>query len=93
MLRDGAEGGIESLHGDALPGLPPLEKLNALCRALHQINFIAEIYVTARLSSFHRGGGGGTPATAPLSLLERRRLVRSLYRCQILNNAWAADGR
>ncbi|KAK4243136.1 hypothetical protein C7999DRAFT_44983 [Corynascus novoguineensis] len=77
---------IDQIRGNALP-YP--EELKGLCRTLYQINFIADIYVTTRLVSFDLGGGGGTPATAPLSPLERRRLVRSFYRRQILSNAWA----
>ena len=72
---------------------PSLNELTALCRTLHHINLIADMYVTARLSSFHLGGGGGTPATAPISPLERRRFVRAFYRRQILSNAWAAPRR
>ncbi|KAK3293728.1 uncharacterized protein B0H64DRAFT_444970 [Chaetomium fimeti] len=63
MLQGGTEG-----------ALPNLEELKGLCRTLYQINFIADIYVTARLTSFDLGGGSGTPATAPPSLLERRRV-------------------
>ncbi|AEO53747.1 hypothetical protein MYCTH_2122615 [Thermothelomyces thermophilus ATCC 42464] len=90
MLRGGNTEDGMPIQGDALPHL---EELKALCRTLHQINFIADMYITARLASFDRGGGGGTPATAPLSPLERRRLVRSFYRRQILSNAWAATRR
>ncbi|KAL2192305.1 hypothetical protein P885DRAFT_73118 [Corynascus similis CBS 632.67] len=78
------------IQGDALPHL---EEIKALCRTLHQINFIADMYVTAQLASFDLGGRGGTPAAVPLSPLERRRLVRSFYRRQILSNAWAATRR
>jgi hypothetical protein len=77
ILRGGNTEDSILIQGDALPYL---EELKALCRTLHQINFIADMYVTARLASFDLGGGGGTPATAPLSPLERRRLVRSFYR-------------
>ncbi|KAH6843251.1 hypothetical protein B0I37DRAFT_215034 [Chaetomium sp. MPI-CAGE-AT-0009] len=90
MLRGGETQDGIPFQGDALPDL---EELNGLCRTLHQINFIADMYVTARLAFFDLGGGGVTPATAPLSPLERRRLVRSFYRRQILNNAWAATRR
>jgi hypothetical protein len=90
ILRGGNTGDSIPIQGDALPYL---EELKALYRTLHQINFIADMYATARLASFDLGGGGGTPATAPLSPLERRRLVRSFYRRQILSNAWAATRR
>jgi hypothetical protein len=87
--------GINPEDGMPIQGdvLPHLEELEALCRTLHQINFIADIYATARLASFDFEGGGGTPATAPLSLSERQRLIRSFYRRQILSNAWAATRR
>ncbi|KAK4148467.1 hypothetical protein C8A00DRAFT_38964 [Chaetomidium leptoderma] len=90
MLRGGNTEDGMPVRGDALPSL---KELTALCRTLHQINFIADMYVTARLGLFDLGGGGGTPATAPLSPLERRRLVRAFYRRQILSNAWAATRR
>lgn len=78
-----------SLHPAATP---PLEELNGICRTLRQINLLADIYVTARLASFDHGDGAKTPATAPLSLSERRRLLRSLYRRQMLCNVWASGG-
>ncbi|KAK4245972.1 hypothetical protein C7999DRAFT_42579 [Corynascus novoguineensis] len=90
LLRGGnTEDGIP-IQGDTIPHL---EELKALCRTLYQINFIADIYVTTQLTSFDLGGGGGTPAITPLSPLERRRLIRSFYRRQILSNAWAATRR
>ncbi|KAH6623519.1 hypothetical protein F5144DRAFT_518670 [Chaetomium tenue] len=84
MLQSGI-----SLHPAATP---PLEELNGLCRTLLQINLLADIYVTARLASFDHGGGAKTPATAPLSPSERRRLIRSLYRREMLCHVWAAGG-
>jgi hypothetical protein len=92
MLRGGqnTEDDTPAIQGDALPHL---EELKAVCRTLHQINFIADMYATARLTSFNLGGGAGTPATAPLSPSERQRLVRSFYRRQILSNAWAGTRR
>lgn len=80
MLQGGAEGGI-SLQADALP---QLEELKGLCRTLRQINLVADMYVTARFAPFDHGDGGETPATAPLSLSERQRVVRILYRRQML---------
>ena len=88
--RDMLRAGNMPVRGDALPSL---NELTALCHTLHHINLIADMYVTARLSSFDLGGGGRTPATAPISPLERRRLVRAFYRRQILSNAWAATRR
>ncbi|KAK3899254.1 hypothetical protein C8A05DRAFT_37142 [Staphylotrichum tortipilum] len=73
--------------------LPSLTELTAICGTLHKINFIADMYATAQLGLFLLGGGAGTPATAPLSPLERQRVVRAFYRRQILSNAWAATGR
>ncbi len=90
VYREMLRGGNTPVRGDALPSL---NELTALCRTLHQINFIADMYVTARLRSFDLAGGGGTSATAPVSPLERQRLVRGFYRRQILSNAWAATKR
>ncbi|KAK4098457.1 hypothetical protein N658DRAFT_488355 [Parathielavia hyrcaniae] len=73
--------------------LPYLEELKSICRTLHQVNFIADMYARARLASFDAGGGSGTPVTEPLSPVERRRLVRAIYRRQIISNAWAATRR
>ena len=91
MLRDGnARSDMPVRGSDALPSL---KELTGLCHTLYKINFIADVYVTARLALFDLAGGAGTPATAPLSLLERRRLVRAFYRRQIMSNAWAATRR
>jgi hypothetical protein len=95
VYTDLLRGSNNTEHGVPLRGdaLPPLEELKALCRTLHHINFIADMYATARLASFDLGGGAGTPAAAPLSRTERRRILRSFYRRQILSNAWAATRR
>lgn len=91
MPRDGnARSGMPVRGSDALPSL---EELTGLCHTLSKINFLADLYVTARLALFDLAGGAGTPATAPLSPLERRRLVRAFYRRQIMSNAWAATRR
>jgi hypothetical protein len=91
MLRDSkAEDDMPIIQGDALPHF---EELKAICRTVHDINFIADMYGTARLASFDLGGGASTPATGPLSRTERRRIMRSFYRRQILSNTWAATRR
>ena len=72
---------------------PTLKELTELCRTLRRINFITDIYATTQLASFSLAGGGGTPAAAPLSRLERRRIMRAFYRRQIVSNAWASTRR
>ncbi|KAK3898302.1 hypothetical protein C8A05DRAFT_38117, partial [Staphylotrichum tortipilum] len=81
----------QGVRGD--PGPPPLKELTELCRTLHLISFITDTYLTAQLASFDLAGGGGTPATAPLSRLERHRVMRAFYRHQIVSNAWASTRR
>ncbi|KAK3898135.1 hypothetical protein C8A05DRAFT_47461 [Staphylotrichum tortipilum] len=70
-----------------------LDRLTALCRTLHHINFLADTYTTMLLTSFSAAGGDGTAATAPLSRAERRRVVRAFYRWQVVSNAWASTRR
>lgn len=90
MLRDGkARSGMPVRKSDT----PSFKELTGLCQTLYTINFLADMYVTARLALFDLAGGTDTPATAPLSALERQRLVRGLYRRQIMSNAWAATKR
>jgi hypothetical protein len=84
-------GGGQGVRGDPSP--PPFRELTELCRTLHLINFITDTYVTAQLAWFDLVGGGGTPATAPLSRLERHRVMRAFYRRQIVSNAWASTRR
>ncbi|KAL2171811.1 hypothetical protein VTG60DRAFT_1508 [Thermothelomyces hinnuleus] len=92
VYRDMLAGGEgHGVRGD--PGPPTVKELMELCRTLHLINFITDTYVTAQLASFDLAGGGGTPATAPLSRLERRRVMRAFYRRQIVSNAWASTRR
>ncbi|KAL2138916.1 hypothetical protein VTI28DRAFT_6048 [Corynascus sepedonium] len=83
----------EMLGGEGDPGPPTLKELTELCRTLHRINFITDIYATAQLGWFDFCGGGGTPATAPLSHRERRRVMRAFYLRQIVSNAWASTRR
>ncbi|KAH6629951.1 hypothetical protein B0J18DRAFT_363896, partial [Chaetomium sp. MPI-SDFR-AT-0129] len=91
MLRDGkARSGMPVRGSDAVPSL---NELTGLCRTLYKLNFLADVYVRARLAMFDLAGGGDTPATAPLSVLERQRLMRGFYRHQIMSNAWAATQR
>lgn len=70
-----------------------MKELTELCRTLHLINFIADTYTTVQLALFELAGEGGTLATAPLSRLERLRVVRAFYRRQIVSNAWASTRR
>ncbi|AEO61524.1 hypothetical protein MYCTH_2311755 [Thermothelomyces thermophilus ATCC 42464] len=88
MLAGGEGHGVRGY-----PGPPTVEELTELCRTLHLINFITDTYVTAQLGSFDLAGGGGTPATAPLSRPERCRVMRAFYRRQIVSNAWASTKR
>ncbi len=90
LYRDMLRTGNMPARGDALPSL---NELMQICRTLNQVNFVADMYIAARLRSFDLSGGRGTPATAPISPLERQRLVRAFYRRQILSNAWAATRR
>ncbi|KAK4150282.1 hypothetical protein C8A00DRAFT_46286 [Chaetomidium leptoderma] len=89
--RQGVLPGGQGVRGD--PGPPTVKELTELCRTLHLINFITDTYVAVQLASFDLVGGGGTPATAPLSRLERRRVMRAFYRLQIVSNAWASTRR
>ncbi|KAL2130695.1 hypothetical protein VTI74DRAFT_6082 [Chaetomium olivicolor] len=83
----------EMLGGEGDPGPPTLKELTELCRTLRRINFITDIYMTAQLGWFDFCGGGGTPATAPLSHRERHRIMRAFYLRQIVSNAWASTRR
>ncbi|KAK4119242.1 hypothetical protein N657DRAFT_650342 [Parathielavia appendiculata] len=83
--------GDQAFRGD--PGPPTPKELTALCRTLHLINSITDIYATVQLTSFDKAGGGETPATTPPSRLERRRIMRAFYRRQIVSNAWASTRR
>lgn len=84
---------LEIIRGGGDPGPPPLEELTELCRTLHWINFVTDTYATAQLGWFDFCGGGGTPAVAPLSVRERRRIMRAFYLRQIVSNAWASTRR
>ncbi|KAK4134146.1 hypothetical protein BT67DRAFT_449731 [Trichocladium antarcticum] len=84
---------IYVMAGGGDPGLLTLGELTKLCQTLHLINSMTDIYITAQLASFALHGGGGTPATAPVSRRERRRVVRAFYRRQIVSNAWALTRR
>jgi hypothetical protein len=70
-MLPGREG--EGVRAD--PGPHNLKELTELCRTLRLINFITDIYVATQLESFDWSGGGGMPATAPLSRLERCRRI------------------
>ncbi|KAK3900078.1 hypothetical protein C8A05DRAFT_36290 [Staphylotrichum tortipilum] len=85
-----------------------LDELTSLCRTLRQVNFLADAYVRAQLWSFQLGGEevsspdpsptASAPsslgaATAPLSPVERRRVLLAFYRRQIVSNAWASTRR
>ncbi|KAK4032173.1 hypothetical protein C8A01DRAFT_50974 [Parachaetomium inaequale] len=83
----------EMLGGEGDPGAPAPKELTELCRTLHRINFITDIYATAQLGWFDFCRGRGTPAAAPLSHRERRRVMRAFYLRQIVSNAWAPTRR
>lgn len=83
----------EMLRGEGDPEPPTLPELTELCQTLRWVNFITDIYATAQLGWFNFCGGGGTPATAPLSHRERRRVMRAFYLRQIVSNAWAPTRR
>ncbi|KAG7291476.1 hypothetical protein NEMBOFW57_001495 [Staphylotrichum longicolle] len=84
---------LEMLFGEGDPEPPTLNELTELCRTLRCINFFTDIYATAQLGWFDFCGGGGTPATAPFSARERRRVMRAFYLRQIVSNAWASTRR
>ncbi|KAK4129795.1 hypothetical protein N657DRAFT_563188 [Parathielavia appendiculata] len=91
-------------HGDAEQlargqGIPSVGELTELCRTLHQVNLLADFYAAALLGhdcplAWVRGSADpACPARRPLSRTERLRLVRALYRRQIISNAWAPSKR
>jgi hypothetical protein len=83
----------EILAGKGDLEVPTHKELTELCRTLRQINFITDTYASAQLGLFDFCGGRGTPATAPLSHRERRRVMRAFYLRQIVSNAWASTRR
>lgn len=92
VYRGMLSGGVgQGVRGHPEP--PTMKELTELCRTLHLVNFITDIYVTIQLASFNLVGGGGTLATAPPSHLERRRIMRAFYRRQIMSNGWASTRR
>ncbi|GAB1318398.1 F-box domain-containing protein [Madurella fahalii] len=81
MLNSGQDG-----RRDACPSLV---ELTDLCRALHNMNFLASVYIATQLRSF---GTKGLVAALP-SRTERLRVLRAFYRRQIVCNAWAPTRR
>jgi hypothetical protein len=89
----------EMLRLDAVAGsqggTPSAAELTRLCRTLHKINFLADMFVETQLRAFRASSERGVPldqrlaAAAPLSRTERLRVVRALYRRQILSNTFA----
>lgn len=66
------------------------EELTELCRTLHTMNFLADIYIAAQRRRLD--GGSGSSAEPP-SRSERLRVLRAFYRRQIICNAWAPTER
>ena len=64
------------------------EGLTQLCYTLHDMKFLASIYITEQLRSF-----GNNAATALPTPTERLRVLRAFYRRQIVCNAWAPTMR
>ena len=62
--------------------------LNQLCHTLHDMKFLASIYITEQLRSFGRNAATALPTTT-----ERLRVLRAFYRRQIVCNAWAPTMR
>ena len=83
MLGDG---GPSRGRGGDVP-VPSFAELANLCPTLRSVNFLADTYFTAQLRSFGDSAAEG-PATAALSFVERLRVLRALYRRQIVCNAW-----
>lgn len=73
----------------AATALPNQQELTELCQTLYNVNFLAEAYISSRLRQF----GSAGPATAPPSRTERLRILRAIYRRQIISNAWAPTRR
>jgi hypothetical protein len=89
MLRGGNGQGAQG-HG-----IPSLAELTELCRTLHDVNFISEAYMRAYMASLAARDSTHSiaPAAAPFSRTERLRVVRAMYRRQVVSNAWAATRR
>jgi len=83
MLSDG---GRSRRRSDAT--ILSSERLTQLCRTLHDMNFLASIYITEQLRSFDNNA-----ATALPTRTERLRVLRAFYRRQIVCNAWAPTMR
>ncbi|TPX17043.1 uncharacterized protein E0L32_012300 [Thyridium curvatum] len=66
-----------------------LAEVTQACRTLRGMNFLAEAYIDTHLMSLGTEGA----ATAPVSRTERLRVLRALYRRQIICNAWAPTRR
>jgi hypothetical protein len=86
MLRGGDKQG-----GD----VPSLAELTELCRTLHDVNFLAETYMRAYMASLAAQASSHSiaPAAAPFSRAEKLRVMRAMYRRQIVSNAWAPTRR
>ena len=71
--------------------VPALEQLNQLCSTYRNMSTLFHVYFRSYLHTFG-GRNDRTPdpmVTAPISSVERLRILRSLYRRQILCNAVA----
>ncbi|KAK4239282.1 hypothetical protein C8A03DRAFT_14318 [Achaetomium macrosporum] len=82
----------ELLLGDGANRFPTVAELNQLSCTLHTVNYLADVYAEARLRAFRAMSKRcpvplRTAAAAPLSLTERRRVVRAFYRRQLVSYA------
>ena len=69
-----------------------LEEVTRLCRTLHHVNYLANAYMAVQLRSFSAEGSRSESAARP-SQCEWQRVLRALYRRQIINNAWVPTKR
>ncbi|KAK4143978.1 uncharacterized protein C8A04DRAFT_11865 [Dichotomopilus funicola] len=80
--------------------IPTPYQLTEFAHALYKMNKIADLYIATQLQTFRRyvekhvsSNESVLAAAAPLTPTERHRVLRALYRRQIVSNAWAPTRR